>query len=151
MISKDDIKDLDIADATELASTGSATYRTGSSVTSTTSGTNLITFPGTVSVIYGDDPVESGDKIVLTGTTGADGTYTVNTVLTDQTLNVLEVIATSTGGTASFKNKAGALRVGVDSSTFKFSVGSEVQAVLKDIDTKLDDKAYRRHFLLMGG
>ena len=152
MITKDDIKDIDLVDATELASTGSSSYRTGNAVTSTTSGTKLVTFPGTVSLIYGDDPVEAGDKIVLVGTTGgADGTYTVNSILSDQTLDVVESIASSTGGSASFKNKSGALRVGVDTATFKYSTSSEVQTALKDMDTKLDDKAYRRHFLLMGG
>jgi hypothetical protein len=135
-ISKADIVDLDIVDSTELAATGVTSYRTGNTVTSTTSGTKVILFPGSVSLIYGDDPVEVGDKVVLTGTSGANGTYTVANVLTDQSLDVVEAIATSTGGTAAFRNKSGALRVGVDTSTFVASANSTAQAVLKDLDTQ---------------
>jgi len=135
-VSKADIVDLDIVDSSELAATGSTSYRSGDSVTSTTSGTKVILFPGTVNLIYGDDPVEVGDKVVLTGTSAADGTYTVATVLTDQTLDVVEAIATSTGGTAAFRHKSGALRVGVDTTTFVASANSTAQAVLKDLDTQ---------------
>lgn len=151
MISKEDIKDLDIVDSTELASVGSTPYRTGDTVTSTTSGTKLVTFPGTVNLIYGDDTVEAGDKIVLVGTTGADGTYTVNSIISNQTLDVVETISTSTGGSASFINKPGAFRVGVDTTAFNYTTATEVHTALKDLDTKLSDSGYRRHFLLMGG
>jgi hypothetical protein len=151
MITKDDIKDIDLVDAIELASTGSAFYRTGITLVSTTTGTNLVTVNGSFSIIYGDDPIEVGDIVVISGTTGgADGTYTVASIVTDQTFTVSTPIATSTGGSAGFKNKAGALRVGVDSTTFTQVTGLTVQALLKDIDSKLGDRAYRRHFLLMG-
>lgn len=151
MLSKDDIKDVELVDAIELAATGSSFYRTGSSLVSTTTGTNTVTLNAAFSVIYGDDPIEVGDFAILAGTTGgADGTYTVASVLTDQTFTVAEALATSTGGTVGFKHKAGALRVGVDTSTFTHSSSSTAQAVLKDVDMKLSDAVYRRHFLLMG-
>lgn len=137
MISKEDIKDLDIVDAVELASIGQVAYRSGDSLVSTTAGTQTITFSSSVHLLYGDDPIEAGDKVVLTGTTAADGTYIVSTIVDDQNLTVVSAILDSTGGTASFYHKVGATRVGVDTSTFSYSSEDNLQNVLSDLDTAI--------------
>jgi starvation-inducible outer membrane lipoprotein len=135
-ISRADIIDADIVDAQELAATGATSYRSDT-VVSTVSATKIVTLTTTFGILYHDDPVEPGDKVVLTGTSGADGTYTVFSVLSANTFDVVETIANSTGGTAAFLYKAGAERIGVDSSGFVNSASSSLQGVLQDFDAAI--------------
>lgn len=115
-ISKDDIVDADFIDAEELLSSGSTTYRTAVTVVSTTAATKYVVIsPGGLKgeVVPNDVPSEVGDKVTIAGNAAA-GTYTIAAVINDTTLQTVEAIVDATGGTTSFKHKAGALHVGFD-------------------------------------
>jgi len=131
-ITKADVKDLDFIDAPELASTNKTNYRSGTSVTSTTSSTKTVTFTSGTLLINGDLPPEPGDSIVLSGTSAADGTYTVATIVDDENLTVSESIADSTGGSAAFMYPAGASKVGYYNTTSGLSAET-VQGALDEI------------------
>jgi len=134
-ITNKDIEDGSIIDAEELASDGTSEYNTGVSVVSTTASTKEVLFTGTNLYLIRDKDAraESGDKIVLSGTTGADGTYTIDEVLTDTKVTVVESINDSTGGTASFRYPPGASKVGVDPSSIAGTSATNVQQVLEEI------------------
>lgn len=131
-ISKADVKDLDFIDASELASTNKVNYRSGDSLVSTTSSTKTIVFSVGTLLVNGDLPPESGDTIILSGTTAADGTYTIDTVVDDVTLTVNESINDSTGGTAAFRYPAGAFKVGYNNETSSLTA-EDVQAAIDEI------------------
>lgn len=121
-ISRQDISDADFVDASELASDGTSVYATFP-VVSTTSGTKTIVL-SLNSDSQGirdqtDVPVEAGDTVVLTGTSGGlgNGTFTVASLIDNLTFVVVESIGTSTGGTANFRYPAGSTRVGIDASS----------------------------------
>jgi len=133
-ITKEDIEDVEIVDAEELAADGSTSYLSGVSVTSTTTGTKVVDFPVGTNLPLTDDPVEAGDAIVLTGTSGGgDGTYTVASVANDS-LVVVEAIASSTGGAAAFRHPPGAAKIGLDISALTRITSNLLQAALEDID-----------------
>lgn len=102
-LSKSDLADADVLDAEELNSVGTVPYAVFS-VTSTTSGTKTVTIAldsrgrGLLTYFH---RVRVGDTIVLAGTSGANGTYTVASIVDNLNLTVVESINTSTGGTAS--------------------------------------------------
>jgi hypothetical protein len=130
-----DFKDAPFLDEEELSADGSTDYRSGDSVTSTTSGTKTVEMAGGGQLLlHSDDPVESGDTFVLSGSTAADGSYTVDTVVDDDTFTVVEAIVDSTGGTAAFQHPSGASRIGVDPSSISSSTATNAQQVLEDID-----------------
>jgi hypothetical protein len=85
-------------------------------------------------LLHSDDPVESGDTFVLSGSTAADGSYTVDTVVDDDTFTVVEAIADSTGGTAAFRHPPGASRIGIDPSNITSSSATNAQQVFEDLD-----------------
>jgi len=131
-ISKQDIKDLDFVDAEELIADGSTNFRSGDTVVSTVSATKTINLSGTL-LINGDEPVEPNNKVVLTGTTGADGIYTVATVPSDTSVTVVESINDSTGGAAAFMFPSGATQIGVDPTNLTWTTKDVLQGVLEDI------------------
>lgn len=117
-VSRHDISDADFVDSPELASDGTSAYASFT-VVSTTSGTKVV-----VLALNGDGqgirdqtevPVEAGDSVVLTGTSGGlgNGTFTVASVTDNLTLVVTESIGTSTEGSASFRYPAGSTKVGI--------------------------------------
>lgn len=114
-VNKTDVEDADFIDAGELASTAGAgdAYKTGVTVVSTTAGNKQVVLSGFDLATERDTPLEAGDKVVLAGNAAA-GTYTVNAIINASTFDVVEAIATSTGGTAAFRYPAGATKVGVD-------------------------------------
>jgi len=152
-IRKDDIEDVEIVDAVELRSDSTTVFITGATVVSTTSSTKRIVFSG-IDLIYDkDERTEADDIVVLSGTSGgaADGTFTVAAIIDQTTLEVVEAIADSTGGTADFLYPAGATKVGVDPTLLVFSSQDHVQGVLEDLDNGLNvgHKALRHliHFI----
>lgn len=137
-IRKSDLFDLDIKDAYELASDGYSSYLT-TTVVSTTAGTKIIVIDlpsdGEGLIIGADHPVESGDRVRLTGTSGgsADGYYTVNNILTDLSFDVLEPINSSTGGTIDFIYTSGASKIGFDPTGIAVTTATNIQDALKDV------------------
>src|ERR1700687_1179323 len=107
-ISKADLTDADVYDASELSTDGTVGYLTVS-ITATTCGTKtvIISLAGDgEGILYSKDhPVAINDKVVITATSGGlgNGTFTVATVVSDTSFTVVETIGTSTGGSASFK------------------------------------------------
>ena len=144
MISKEDVRDLDFIDAEELASTNQSDYRSGDSLVSTTSSTQTVLFTAGVLLINGDYPIEEGDTIILTGTTGgADGTYTVATIVDDVTLTVSEAINDSTGGSAAFRYPPGAIKVGYDNTSSGLTA-SNVQDAIDELEANpFNEEAHR--------
>jgi hypothetical protein len=146
-----DVEDTEIIDAEELASDGTTTFITGATVVSTTASTKRIVFSGVNLIQDKDERTEAGDKIVLSGTSGADGTYTVDNVIDTVTVDVVETIVDSTGGAADFKFPPGASKVGVDPSDIAGTTATNVQEVLEDMTVgAITSLNWRRHFLLMG-
>jgi hypothetical protein len=134
-----DLEDADIVDARELESDGSATYNylTGVTIVSTTSSTKQVVVSG-IDIIHDDEIVEEDDIFILSGSTGgADGTYTVDSVVDETTFTVVESIADSTGGTGIFRFPPGAIRIGVDPTSIVQSSQSLLQGVLEDLDAAI--------------
>jgi hypothetical protein len=140
-LTKADFKDVDILDSYELKSDGRATttpsvYRTTTAV-STTSGTNTIVSglgPDGEGLLYSSDhPVEAGDFVRLVGSSGADGTYVVATIVDDTSVTVEGSIPTSTGGTLTWFYPSGASRVGFDPTGQTITTAANLQAALKDV------------------
>lgn len=137
-ISKADIIDADIVDATELASDGTFVYLT-LTVVSTTTGTKIVVVnlaPDGEGILHGDHPVEADDIVIITGTSGGlgDGTFTVASVTDDITFVVNEAIGTSTGGSADFIYPVGAGRVGFDPIGLLHITATNVQDAIEEID-----------------
>lgn len=135
-LTKEDLRDVDIVDAVELASDGTTTYTTGATVVSTTAATKRVVLSGIDLVHDLDERAESGDLITLSGTTGgADGTYTIDTVVDSVTVDVVEAVADSTGGTADFIHPPGAGKVGCDPTTISGVTATNVQEALEELST----------------
>ena len=137
-----DIKDPGIVSAAELSADGTDNYNTSVTVTSTTSSSKQIVFSGVYLIHDADDRAESGDKVILSGTSGADGTYTINTVIDDTTVSVVESINDSTDGTAEFRHPPGSTRVGIDPTNIEGVTSTELQEGLEQLSqaTGSDDK-----------
>ena len=158
-IRRADIVDAEIVDAVELLSDGTTVLASGITVVSTTSSTRRVVCSGTEFIYDPEQKIDQYDIVVLTGTSGgaADGTYHVESVVDATTFVVVEAIADSTGGSATFYYPAGALAVGVDPTGFTQTVATNVQDALKDIDnavasggmTEAQHKAIRHliHFI----
>lgn len=150
-IRREDIEDVEIVDAGELASDGTTTYVTGATVVSTTAATKRIVFSG-VDLIYDkDERAESGDKVTLSGTSGgaADGTYTIDSVIDSVTVDVVESISDSTGGAADLIHPPGAGKVGCDPTTIFNVTADNVQEALEQLSDQLDHNTLRHliHFV----
>jgi hypothetical protein len=141
-IRKTDVRDEEFLDAEELQSDSTFVYLT-TSVISTTSGTKVLLFDMPADgegILYGrDHPAEHGDFVVITGTSGGlgDGTYTIDAVLSDTSLSVVEPISTSTGGSVAFHYKAGASRIGFDSSNSAHITADNVQDAIEELDASI--------------
>jgi hypothetical protein len=143
-ISIQDIEDVDIVGATELASDGSTAYITGATVVSTTSSTKRVVVSGVDLVYDKDERAEAGDVVTLSGTSGGagDGTFTIATVVDSTTFDVVEAIGDSTGGSGDFIHPPGASRVGVDPTNISGVTATEMQTAMEELSqaTGADDK-----------
>lgn len=143
-LAKSDISDLDFVDAAELASDGQSAFLTSVTVVSTTGSTKRVVVSGIYMLNDADQRVEPGDKITLSGTTGgADGTYTVDSVVDDVTLEVVEALVDSTGGTADFTWTSGAHRIGFDATALTHINANNLQEALRDVDAAITTNTYR--------
>jgi hypothetical protein len=146
-ISKADLVDADVYDATELNTDGSVVFLT-ITVVSTTSGTNTVVVNLAADgegIYYGKDhPVEVGDTAIISGTSGGlgDGTFLVASVVDDLTFTTVEAIGTSTGGSVSFKFPPGANEIGFKPDNQNTTSNNNLQLVVTDISnaTLLDDE-----------
>lgn len=133
-IRREDIEDVEIVDAVELASDATAQIFTGATVVSTTAATKRVVFSG-IDLLRAPEELEENDILVLSGTTGADGTYTIDSVVDDVTAEVQESIADSTGGTAEARHPAGASKVGCDPTNISDVTADNVQEALEQLST----------------
>lgn len=145
-ISKEDILDSDFFDAYELKSDGyseNSTYLSNVQIISTINATKIINInlaPDGGGILYSKDhPVEKNDIVYLQGTSGADGYYTVNSIISDTSFYINENINDSTGGFITFKYPSGASRIGFNSSGLVNTTASNVQDAIKDIDFSISD------------
>ena len=90
-ITREDIRHDDIVDAVESASDGiTSIIFTGKTVVSTTSSSKVVVLSG-VDILRDPEILEELDIIILSGTTGADGTYTVDQRIDSTSFSVKEV------------------------------------------------------------
>lgn len=152
-IAKEDIKDLDIVDAIELASDGYYIYLT-STVISTTSSTNIIEInlpsDGEGIKTGKDHLVNSSDRIYLVGTSGglADGYYIVNTILSDTTFSVNESIVDSIGGIIYFMFPVGSMQVGFDPTGLSNVTSHNVQEAIRELSLNASGMSENQHAVL---
>jgi hypothetical protein len=140
-IRKEDLVDLDIIDASELASDGYSVYLTTTLVSTTNAG-SLVTInlpqDGEGLITGKDHPLSPGDRVWITGTSGglADGYYICNNVISDTSFSVTSPILSSTGGTIYFMHPAGAFNVGFDLSNYTaiHVTHKNVQEAIQDLD-----------------
>mgnify|MGYP003403513763 CR=1 FL=1 len=140
-IRKEDLDDLDIVDALELASDGYNSYLS-TTVVSTTNIGNLIVvnlpLDGEGLITGKDHPLGSGDRVWLTGTSGglADGYYICDNVISDTSFSVTSSILSSTGGTVHFMYPAGAFNVGFGLLNYSAInvTHTNVQEAIQDLD-----------------
>lgn len=141
-IRREDIEDVEIVDAGELLSDGTTNIFTGATVVSTTASTKRVVLSGVDIINDKDERLESGDLVTLSGTTGADGDYTVDNVIDQVTFDVVEAIVDSTGGTMTAKHPPGASKVGLDPSNVSGVTATEMQTAMEQLSqaTGADDK-----------
>jgi hypothetical protein len=144
MISKEDIKDLEIIDAVELGSDGTV-VNLSLSLVSTTSGPKELLFAVNNYINFGDTRIEAGDIVTITGSTGADGTYTVASAPAENQVIVVESIATSTGGTATFKYPSGASKVGLSPTGLINTSATNLQTAVSNLDSVLSNHASQHY------
>lgn len=155
-ITKADISDADFIDALELSSDGSIAFLSSLTITSTTNASSQVLFSlaaGSEGLLNGrTNPVEAGDILVITGTSGgvADGTYTILSVVSDTVVTVTTStsIATSTGGTGTFKYPVGSSKVGFDPTGLSATSSHLVSSAIKDIATSVGSTTLNYDFLL---
>jgi hypothetical protein len=136
-IRRQDIVDTEIVDAVELASDGTAVLASGITVVSTALSTKRVVCSGTDFLHDADQKLEADDIVVLSGTDGADGTYTVAEIVDGTTFVVVEAIADSTGGTAVFRYPPGALKVGFDPTGLVNITATDLQGVVQELDAAI--------------
>lgn len=83
---------------------------------------------------WGTWEIDEDDVVVISGSTAADGVYTVDSVTDHQNFTVKESIPDSTGGTATIYHPAASKRIGVDPTNISNSSASLLQDVLEDLD-----------------
>lgn len=131
-IRKSDIVDVEIVDRLELASSGSGyIWKSGVSVLSTTNATKRVVVSGYDTGDY-DDPLAAGDIVVISGSSGADGTYDVAAIVDSASFDVVQAIADSIGGLATFKFAPGASQVGYNPTGTSLTA-TNVQAAITQL------------------
>jgi len=95
-----------------------------------------------------DNPIEYMDTIYLTGTSGADGYYSVNQILTDVILSTNENINTSTGGTIYFMHPSGASKIGIDPTGITGVTSNNLQDAIKELSQNATGVTPSQHEIL---
>jgi hypothetical protein len=117
-------------------SDGSAVYLT-TTLVSTTHGTSTVVVnlasDGEGILLTKDHPVSPGDIAVLSGTSGADGTYHVATIPTDTSFTTVEIIPSSTGGNVTFMYPSGLSYIGFNTEEQTVTSSTVAQQALTDI------------------
>ena len=141
MIRKEDLDDLDIMDAVELASDGYFVYLISTLVSTNTIGSVVtINYPsdGEGLITGRDHRAQSGDRVRLTGTSGglADGYFIIDTVISDTSFSINSSIASSVGGSIYFIFQAGAKYIGFDKLNYNaiHVTHTNVQQAIQDLD-----------------
>ncbi len=132
---KSDISDGEIIDSYELISDGYLLFF-NTPIISTNSGTKTVLISPLFSLNTYDNPVASGDRFRLIGSTGADGYYIIDEILTSTSFSVLENINNSTGGDGYFMYTSGAFNVGFDRQRYPAInvIHDNVQQAIEDLD-----------------
>jgi hypothetical protein len=141
-ITREDIRHEDIVDAVEQASDGlTSIIFTGKTIVSTTGATTTVVLSG-VDLLRDPEILENLDIVILAGTTGADGTYTVNQRIDGTSFTVNETIADSTGGTCEAQNPSGARKTGLDPTNVSGVTAKNMQTAMEELSsaTGADDK-----------
>lgn len=83
---------------------------------------------------WGTWALDAGDIVVISGSTAADGTYTVASVTDEQNFLTVEPIPNSTGGTLTAYHPIAASRIGIRNSTLQWSTSADtLQEALDDL------------------
>lgn len=145
-LAKEDISDLDIVDANELASDGFDPFLTLPLVSISAGGIFTIDVSSLVIGIIHEPggTVEPGDKLYLEGASpgDADGYYTIDSLLSDSTLTVEELTVAATGGNLFFIYPPGAEKVGIDTTNLQYTDASNVQDAIEDLDAAITGDGY---------
>jgi len=138
-IRKSDIFRSDIISPQELFSDGYSVYLSSVASAGTTSGTKTVVI-NTISDGEGlllpsfDHPAQAGDIAYIFGSSGADGYYTIASIVSDTVFTVVESINNSTGGYVDFMFPVGAGLVGFNPTGLTITDATNVQGAIKDID-----------------
>jgi hypothetical protein len=130
-IRHEDIFDVDIIDAFELLSSGSTVIATDTLV-STVNATKRVTV-STYNLDDPDEPIEPGDIVVITGNAAA-GTYHVASIISMTIFTVIESILSSTGGSITFYDPAGATKIGISPTNLTTTTATVLQNAFGSID-----------------
>lgn len=130
-IRHEDILDADIVDSVELLSSGSTVIATDTLV-STVNATKRVTV-STYNLDDPDAPIEPGDIVVIAGNAAA-GTYHVASVVSTTILVVVESIPSSTGGSVTFYDPAGATKIGISPTNLTTTTATVLQNAFGSID-----------------
>ncbi len=142
-ISKSDLYDADVYDAPETNTDSTTVYLTVtvvSTVAPNTVNVNLAS-DGEGILTSRDHPVAGtstsgfGDYCDITGTSGGagDGTFTVNTVVSDTQFTVNGTVGNSTGGSVNFRWPSGATNVGLDQTKQNVTGQNHLQGAVTDL------------------
>jgi hypothetical protein len=163
-IRSSDVFDADFIDPSGLISDGYKVYLSAISVVSTTSSSHTVVINPIpdgqgLTLPSFDHPVEIYDIVRLYSTTGADGYYTIASIVDDTTFTVIENINSSTGGFVDFIWPVGAGLVGVDNTRLSGVTANNLQGALEQISftansalTPLEHETLRQliHFISDG-
>ena len=142
-LAKEDISDLDIVDANELASDGFDPFLTLPLVSISAGGVFTLDVSSLVIGIIHEPggTVELGDKLYLEGASpiDADGYYTIDSILSDSTLTVEEATVEATGGNLFFIYPSGARKIGINTDGFSHTDADNVQDAIDDLDSAITD------------
>lgn len=131
---KEDLYDLDILSREELTSDGYYVYASGSLIHITSSMVHsgkIVTTDFFLKSI--DDPVQSGDRLHIYDSDGADGYYTINEILSDYSFSVIEDANEVSYGGLHFMHPAGAKSIGFDPTGLASITATNLQDAIKEI------------------
>jgi hypothetical protein len=131
---KEDLYDLDILSREELTSDGYYVYASGSLIHITSSmvrSGKIVTTDFFLKSI--DDPVQSGDRLHVCDSDGADGYYTIDEILSDYSFSITEDANEVSNGWLHFMHPAGAKFIGFDPTGLAAITATNLQDAIKEI------------------